>query len=203
MPVKIGGTESNAVVANLNPGRPWEIVVGASNPMRFEPFVEYEVSAPLAARLMEEAAAAVVAAREQYEAEAAEYVVRMNSDKPGDLMRARKFVDADGQPRTKLWAYPPVVRLEGAEGKALLAKAKAEAAKPVEVPKPANLVSLPRPTMEWDVAKLKDYLKENDVKVDSQKQTVLFMEALKLHTAQCKALRNAGMVVDEGDGTQA
>lgn len=203
MPVKIGGTESNAVVANLNAGRPWEIVIGGGNVMRFEPFIEYEVSAPIATRLMEEAAQAVIAAKEQAEAEAQEYITRMNSDKPGDLMKARRFVDSDGTPRTKLWAYPPVVRIDDKAGKDLLAKAKAEAAKPVEAPKKANLVALPRPTMDWDVAKLKAYLKENESTVDSQKQTVLFMEALKLHNAQCRALRAAGMGVDEGDGVQA
>jgi hypothetical protein len=200
VPTKIGGTESNAILVNLNFGRPWEIAVGAGNLMRFEPFIEYEVSAPLAARLMEEAGHAVKAAMEQYEAEANEYVTRMNSDKPGDQMRARRFVDASGEPRTKLWAYPPLVRLDDKESHALLAKAKSDAAKPVEVPKPANLVSLPRPTMEWDTAKLKAYLKDNGSTLDSQKQTALFMEALKLHNAQAKALRQAGMTVDEGDG---
>jgi hypothetical protein len=195
--------QKEVVLVNLNIGRPYTAQIRGKE-YYFEPLKRWLVAVKDADDILLCAQQDAINAAMQNAAEINDYQRMMGSQNAGMQMKARRFVDAQGEPKTKRWQYNPVIRLDNKEHKELFEKICQEATTAgISVPDIdrkeyiAKDETLSAPVREWNKIKLGKYIEDLGGTYSTvEDELKLYEKALKLYTATKKRLEALGIKVD-------
>ena len=195
-------THQEIELVNPNPEIPYTDHAPGIGTFEFQPlervFVEKRVAMALLARVPENMAHKAM----QHNAEKNDYTRLMGTDNEGMKLVAQRFVDEKGQPKTKLWPRPPLVRMDSDEGRKHYMDACAEAKKKgIKIPDEGEdirpgiaMAEVPAPPDSTDKAVYMHYIEERGGSASTAEQIEKLREkAAKLYKAQCDMLRKAGV----------
>jgi len=208
--IRPGGQEEDVLV-NPNPTRQWECCVRGKQ-YYFKPMRKYLVARELVNDLMQKAQQSISDAAMQSQSERSEAGRLTKENRPA---KAAEFLDANGEPKTKPWARPPLVMLSRPDGQKFYLDAIKEAKKlgiqfeeseDLTMPKaPIGVKEIVKPKAKWEKPELMKWLEGQKVRHSAvETREVLYAKATGTYENLVSTLSSVGVrVVDPEDSPTA